>query len=126
MTTLKVNKPSIVRTPSEEIIEDAGRIVQLTTPKGRSIGIRRVDMSIRRRIFKTLSADSQEKEQYLGMVMLAASVCEIDGEEHRLPKTELQFDALIDRLDDDGLNEISKGYREHFRSNAKVADEAGE
>ena len=71
-------------------------------------------MSVRRRVLKVLSDESAGKQKYLGLVMVAASVVEIDGDPVSLPTTELQFDALIDRLDDDGFNAIGAGLQKHF------------
>ena len=91
-------------TPTQEVLDDANRVYPVTDARGRVIGIRKITMNIRRRVFKALSADAAQKPQYLGLAMVAACVTEIDGEPVTLPTNELQFDALIDRLDDDGVH----------------------
>lgn len=101
-------------TPRDEIVAEANKIVRATDSLGRSLGIRRITMSVRRRVLKALSAESAEKDKYLGLAMLAAACCEIDGETEHLPTSELQFDALIDRLDDAGIEAIAKCMGEHF------------
>ncbi|WP_141683635.1 hypothetical protein [Rhizobium sp. AC27/96] len=95
-------------------MSDANKVVVVTDARGRSIGIKKLGMSVRRRVLKALSDESSRKQQYLGLVMVAACVVEIDGIPEALPSTELQFDALIDRLDDDGFTAIGRGIQEHF------------
>jgi hypothetical protein len=115
--------------PSEQIIQDANRIVHVKDGKGRQLGIRKLDMSRRRRVLKVLSDEMSRKQQYLGLVMVAACVVEIDGEEISLPVTELQFDALIDRLDDAGFEAVGEAIQEHFgigQSGDDLAATAGE
>jgi hypothetical protein len=124
---LTVNKTA--PTPSEQIVQDANRIYHVTDASGRQIGFRAMDMNRRRRTFKAMSAENQAKVQYMGMVMIAASVVEIDGEEIPLPTTELQFDFLIDRLDDHGFAAIGEGIKKYLRINLDadgVKKEAGE
>lgn len=129
MATVKLNpvrEASTVKSPSQQIVEEANRIVYVTDARGRNLGVRRITTPLRRRIFKALSAESAEKRQYLGMVFVAASCCSIDGEEVRLPNSELQFDALIDRLDDDGAEAVADAIRENFQVEEEGAGEAGE
>ncbi|NTG73302.1 hypothetical protein G6M02_08165 [Agrobacterium rhizogenes] len=116
-------------TPSEEVVQDANRIVHVTDARGRQIGIRKMHMSVRRRVLKALPDEMSRKMQYLGLCMLAACVVEIDGDPVSLPATELQFDALIDRLDDEGFEAVGNGMREHFgvgQNMDEIADAAGE
>jgi hypothetical protein len=104
MTTVTLTSD---KTPSQQIVDDGNEIKFVTDAKGRSIGVRKIKMSIRRRVLKTLTAASAGKGSYLGLCMMAASVDSIDGEKVAFPSTELQFDALIDRIDDEGLEAIS-------------------
>lgn len=113
-------------TPSEQVVEEANRIYHVIDAKGRDIGVRKMSMNVRRRVLKTISGEMAGKPQYLGMVMVAACVAEIDGETVHLPTTELQFDALIDKLDDAGFQAIGATIQEHFGIAADVAAAAGE
>ena len=112
------------RTPSQEIIDDGNRVVLVTDSLGRQLGVRRVNGSLKRRVYKVLTPESQAKDQYLGMVMLSASCVSIDGEEVRFPTTELQFDALIDRLEDEGFAAISNAYRDNFGAKTDPEEDA--
>jgi len=116
-------------TPSEEVVQDANRIIHVSDARGRQIGIRKMQMSVRRRVLKALSDEMSRKMHYLGLVMLAACVVDIDGDPVALPTTELQFDALIDRLDDDGFEAIGNGMRDYFgvgQNMDEIAAAAGE
>jgi len=115
-----------VKTPTQEIVEDANRVVYVEDALGRRLGVRKVTHSIRRRVVKAISADQAGKPQYMGMVMLAAACCEIDGDPVRLPSNEIQFDALIDRLDEEGSKAIGKAYQEHFMAQEGDGETAGE
>ena len=112
--------------PSQQIIADANRVVKVTDARGRSIGIRKVTTSIRRRVSLAMSSENQTKSLYVGQVFLAAAVCEIDGENVNLPQNDLQFGALIDRLDDDGFEAVSSGYQENFSPKEEGQSKAGE
>ena len=116
MTTLTVNNEvTAVATPSQQIIDDANRVVKVTDARGRVIEIKRMKMSIRRRVFKVLSSENGSKEQYLGLALLAACVVSIDDVSVPFPASELQMDALIDRLDDVGFASVVKGIQQNFR-----------
>jgi hypothetical protein len=52
---------------------------------------------------------------YFGYSMSAACVEGIDGTVEAMPGGKIQIEAMIERLDDDGLEAVSRGYREHFR-----------
>lgn len=111
------------KTPSQAIIDDANLIVYETDKRGRQIGVRRITSSIRRRVIKALSAESGEKPRYFQMCVLAAAVVSIDGEDVRMPTTEMQFDALIDRLDDDGEVAVAKAYRQFVDPDDETPEE---
>ena len=102
------------QTPSAQIIADANRVVQVTDTRGRVFGIRKVTTSIRRLVGLAVAGENQSKPMYMGQVMLAACVCEIDGNKVPLPQNDLQFGALIDRIDDDGFQAIGPAYQANF------------
>jgi hypothetical protein len=116
-------------TPSEEIVQDANRIAVVHDARGRAIGVKKPNMSIRRRVYKALSDESAKKQQYLGLVMVAACVVEIDGDPVSPPTTELQFDALLDRLEEEGFEAAGMALQKEFGIGAnlnELAIDAGE
>lgn len=104
-------------TPTQRVVRDANAIVRVTDATGRVIGVRRMTMSVRRRVLKCISPDSAAKDRYLGLVMLAACVTEIDGapvDALAGGGSELKFDGLIDRLDDDGFEAVGKAIQDNY------------
>ena len=111
MTTLTVTDG---KTPSQQIVDDANRTVEARDTRGRTITMRRINTSIRRRVALALTAENQLKSNYLLLATLAASVVSIDGVSVPFPVNEIQFNALIDRLDDDGFEAVGNAYKEAF------------
>lgn len=100
-----------VMTPSQQVIADANGIVRVKDALGRTIGVRKMSMSVRRRTLKAILPQSTENGRYVALVMMAACVVDIDGEivdPLRGGGNEIVLDALIDRLDDDGFAAIGE------------------
>ena len=118
MTTVTVTDG---KTPSQQIVDDATRIVEIKDTKGRTFGIRRLDMSSEIRIAKAVTPENAAKDRYVALVNLAACVVSIDGEMVTPCRNELQFDALLERLGSEGFSAVAQGMRENFMP-AGVAD----
>ncbi len=101
-------------TPSAQIIADANRVVVVKDTKGRAIEIKRLDMAANIRIAKAISAENAAKPSYISLVNLAACVVSIDGDPVSPPRTELQFEALLERLGVDGYTAVAVGMSEHL------------
>jgi hypothetical protein len=101
-------------TPSESIVAEANGTVIVTDARGRAITIKRLNALDRMRMFEAIGADNCANPTYLGYAGLAYMVVDIDGDRVTIPRTKLQFEALIGRLEDDGLNAIATGAVEHF------------
>jgi hypothetical protein len=93
--------------PSQAIINDANRIEYVTDRLGRRLGVKRVSASLRRKVLKALSAESGEKGQLFVMAATACCCVDIDGVPVPFPTTELQIDALVDRLEQEGLDAVA-------------------
>ena len=111
MATLKVND---VKTPSQAIVEDANRTYTVTDAAGRVVEFKRLGMSGHRRLLKAISNESANKLQLFAMYVTAAAVVSINGDPITFPTNELQLDALIDRLGDDGYVALQRGVTENF------------
>jgi hypothetical protein len=99
MATLKIN----ASTPSARIVEEANRTYLEADAKGRVIEFHRLGISGHRRLLKAISNESANKQQLFSLYLMAASVVSIDGDAITFPINELQLDALVDRLGDDGF-----------------------
>lgn len=98
--------PRHAPTPTQQVVEDANRIEHTTDALGRTLGVTRLNAKLRRRVVKALSPSQGEKSQYLFMAMIACACVSIDGESVQFPTSELLIDALIDRLEQEGLDAI--------------------
>jgi hypothetical protein len=115
-----------VETPSEALIKDANRTVIVTDDRGRKLGIKRVTNALSMfRLSRVLGSDAYNGPA-IGQALMYASVVSINGDPVPFPKTELQLEALIDRLDMEALALIQKTQRQEFGYGAKPEDETGE
>jgi hypothetical protein len=116
-----------IETPSESLIKDANRTVIVTDARGRKLGVKRMGNGlVRFRLARILGQDAANS-QIMVQAMLYSSVVSVNGDPVPFPKTELQLEALIDRLDMDGLNAVETAQWEEFGINLRgesAADEA--
>jgi hypothetical protein len=99
-----------METPSSRII--AASLVQTVVrdSEGRELSLRRMTAIDRLRLFKAVGPQLAQNTPYLGMAMLAASVCCIDGIPVPPPVTEAQVEALVSRLGDSGIAAAAAGF----------------
>lgn len=95
-------------TPTQRVLQDANRIVYGTDVTGRRLGVIRISASLRRRVLKAMTAENGEKSGLVVMATLACACVEIDHKPVLFPRTELQIDALIDRLEQEGINAVGE------------------
>ena len=112
--------------PSQAIILDANRIEYVVDGLGRRLGVKRISASLRRKVLKALTAESGEKGQLFVMGATACCCVSIDGDLIPFPTTELQVDALIDRLEQEGLNAVSTTLAVKFSPPKKEGDSKDE
>lgn len=101
-------------TPSEAVINSANEIKFVTDVRGRRIGVEKPRALLRFRLLKILGAENAKNEPLLGNAMLAFLVREINGDKLPQVNSERQLEAMIDRLDDDGLAAVGKCLVEDF------------
>lgn len=101
-------------TPSQTIVAAAARVAEVVDARNRRIKIRKLNALDRMRLLEAIGATGSEIPQYLGYAVLAASVVSIDGSVESPPATKKQLEAMVQRLDDEGLNAVALGYKEHF------------
>jgi hypothetical protein len=96
--------PAMAQAPQSQASQGPRRV---TDALGRMIGLRKIGPLEKMRLFKAVGPQNSRNEQYLGLAMLAYMCCELDGETINPPVTEVQVEALVARLGDEGLNAIS-------------------
>lgn len=101
-------------TPSETVVNSATEIKYATDVRGRRIGVERPRALLRFRLLKILGAENAKNDPLLGNAMLAYLVREINGDKVPQVNSERQLEAMIDRLDDDGLAAVAQCLTEQF------------
>ena len=99
-------QPVSAPSPTQQIVDDANRIEYTTDTLGRTLGVTRINAKLRRRVVKSLSPAQGDKQQYLFMALIACACVSIDGTPVQFPTSELLIDALIDRLEQEGLDAV--------------------
>jgi|GEM_PF-674561 hypothetical protein len=115
MSDVQVNYgPGPVESPSRKVVKDANRIVIATDERGRKLGIKRMTSGLASfRLTRILGPDAGNRS-LLAQAMMYVTVISIDGDPVPFPRTELQLEALIDRLDLAGFHLIQKVQQEEF------------
>ena len=101
-------------TPSESIkastVEDT-----VTDAKGRKIGVRKLKVLERINMLKLIGSGNSDNLLYVSSVTPAFLVTSIDGDPVQKPSNELQLNALLQRLDDDGLEAVTGWMAENYK-----------
>ena len=81
--------------------------MQVTDSRGRVLKLRKLDILSESRLVRMLGQDAVTNTIYMnGYVLPAVMVSEIDGEAQYLPISEREMEALIQRLDNDGIEAV--------------------
>src|SRR5579871_505388 len=108
--------------PSDQVVKDSAKAVEITDARGRKITLTRPPILTQFKLPLIVGSDAAKNEVYMGMVMPLTYVSAIDGDPLAFPTTHLQIDALINRLDEDGVAAVMLGVVEHF-GNVKPEEE---
>jgi len=87
---------------ADQIKADANRIEYEVDALGRKIGVRRLDFLSKHRVVCLMGEDSANIAA-MGHAVVAASVVEIDGDAVSMPRTRREIEAVMSRLDDEGM-----------------------
>ena len=79
----------------------------VTDAKGRVLGLRRLSVLDRLRLFEAAGAELARNDRWLGLAVLAASVSAIDGVPVPLPGSKAAIEAAVARLDEAGLAAVA-------------------
>ncbi len=118
--TIRQLSPS--ESPSQAAVTAAADVKFQVDAKGRRIGVVKPSALMRYRLLKILGAENAKNEMVLGNAMLAFLVREINGEQIMAPNSDRQIEALIDRLDDEGLAAVAVCLAEQHGMNTAVED----
>lgn len=111
-------------TPSQELVQQASKAAEITDRRGRKFKLVKPSVLAQYRIVKVVGADTAANQTYMMMIMPLLFVQEIDGETVMFPNSELELEALIQRLDDDGVEAVALGVQENWGNQDPEADKA--
>lgn len=111
----------VTLTPSAEIIAAAVSECTVSDSRGRVIVLKKPGVLAQYRIVEVIG-DSAKNEVYMGMVLPLIYVASIDGDPVFQPGKKSELEALIQRLDDDGINAVMVGVQKNFG----IADPEGD
>ena len=109
-------------TPSEAVIAAANATVTVRDERGRDITVRKLKTLDRMRLLELVGADNAMNDRYLGYATLAYCVACIDGDLVPTINTKVALEAVVQRLDDDGINAVASAVAANFMA-SKTADE---
>lgn len=99
-------------TASEQLIRLAAAEVATTDPKGRRIVLRKPGVLSQFRLVEMLG-DTASNKTYVNMVLPITYVGSIDGDPVSIG-TKRELEALIQRLDEDGIVAVAQAVQENF------------
>lgn len=84
--------------------------VTVIDKRGRKIVIQKQGPIQRTRMFKVMGPTNSANQPLVGHYSMVCSVIEIDGQPEPFPTSDAQIEALLERLDEDGLEAIAEGW----------------
>ena len=106
------NVKIMTETPTQAVT-GAAAIQTVTDARGRVLSLRKIGPLQRTRLFKIMGPDNSRNVPLLGTYMMAVSVSAIDDTPEPFPTSDAQIEALISRLDDDGLSGVAEGWKKN-------------
>jgi hypothetical protein len=106
--------PTVIETPSEAIVKEANRVVTVTDERGRKLSVKRMDKGLASFRIARLLGNDASNGMLFAQAMVYVSCVAINDDPVFFPKTELQLEALIDRIDLDGFRAIQKVQADEF------------
>ena len=111
-----------VQKPSQEIIAQAQAEITVTDVKGRVLTLRKPNVLAHYRLVKILG-EAASNTAYMSLVSPITYLTAIDGTPVSQPNTERELDALIQRLDEEGIMALMEGLQNHFAKAPQVEQE---
>lgn len=75
----------------------------LTDARGRKITIRKINVLDQVKLLRAIGPTQSSNQPYVQIVMMVASVADIDGVPLAMPTNETHIDALVRRIGDEGF-----------------------
>lgn len=118
MVTVTMNE-----TPTEQVMAKALATVSVTDKLGRVIALRKPGILAQYRIVE-VAGESAKNDVYMRMILPLIYVTAIDGDPITQPANKMQLEALIQRLDEHGVEAVLEGAVKNFGEQDPDADKA--
>lgn len=109
-------------TPSEQLVKAAQSEVVIVDARGRNIRLRKPGVLAQFRLVEALG-ESASNSVYMSMIIPLVYVAEIDGDPVRTG-SKREIEALIQRLDEDGVTAVMERVRDTWGASDPEADKA--
>ena len=93
-------------TPSEKIIKAATDRTVVTDERGRTIEVRKMTPLDRMRMSRAAGPENATNQPYMIYALVACSTASIDGDEMVTPQNQVQLEAAISRLGEEGYEAV--------------------
>lgn len=110
----KVTIVDQAQSPAAQALQKANEEVVIKDSKGRSITLKQPGVLAQFRMMEALGDELSRNSAYMMMSLPMLFITSIDGDPVYQPKTKLEHEALIQRLDHHGIDAVVMGVREHF------------
>lgn len=110
-------------TPTAEVISKAAADVTIDGGRGRAIKLRRPGVLAQFRLIEALG-DTARNGVYVNMVLPLIYIGAIDDDTNIQLSKKSEIEALIQRLDEEGIEAVMKGVSKHFGAPDPDADKA--
>jgi hypothetical protein len=114
-------KVKINETPSADVVAKQNQSFVVTDAKGRAITLKKPGVLSQFRLIEALG-DTAKNQVYTSMVLPIIFVTDIDGDPIPQPQSKREIEALIQRLDDEGIEAVSNGVMANFGASTVDAD----
>lgn len=118
-----MTKVTVNQTPSAQVIAKATESTETTDARGRVITMRKPGVLAQYRLVEILG-DTAKNEVYMGMVLPLMFVTAIDGEAVLPFARKSEVEALIQRLDEDGILAVADAVTKNYGKPDPEADRA--
>jgi hypothetical protein len=110
---IAVDLPPADAAPSAQLAASAAREIFVTDERGRAIKLKKPGVLAQFQLIEALG-DTARNEVYMAMTLPLLFVAALDGEVVIRPNTKPELEALIQRLDEDGIQAVMTGVVANF------------
>ena len=109
--------------PSEQVIAKSLSEIEIVDARGRKLTLKKPGVLAQYRLVEMLG-NTAANQTYVGMVLPLIYLSEIDGVSVPQPVSKRELEALIQRLDEDGIEAVSTNVMQSFGKSDPDADKA--